>query len=219
MAADQIVITYTAEDAARAVLDRLGPGDVVLVKGSLATRMEQVTRALLEDRAAAADVLVRQDAAWQHIVTVRPDRPTWLEIDLGAIAHNVRRLKQLAGDAQLMISLKADAYGHGAIQVAQTALLNGATWLGVACLSEGRRATPSGHRRPDPDPGLHAGLAGARRLAPRPDRDRLRPGGGAGASRGPPSRWTGRRASTSRSTRAWAAWASSPRRRWLSSRR
>ncbi|MCU0500751.1 MAG: alanine racemase, partial [Anaerolineae bacterium] len=137
LAADQIVITYTAEDAARAVLDRLGPGDVVLVKGSLATRMEQVTRALLEDGAAAADVLVRQDAAWQHIVTVRPDRPTWLEIDLGAIAHNVRRLKQLAGDAQLMISLKADAYGHGAIQVAQTALHNGASWLGVACLSEG----------------------------------------------------------------------------------
>ena len=85
----------------------------------------------------AADLLVRQDAAWQQIVTVSPDRPTWLEIDLGAIAHNVRRLKQLAGDAQLMISLKADAYGHGAIQVAQTALLNGATWLGVACLSEG----------------------------------------------------------------------------------
>ena len=82
-------------------------------------------------------MLVRQDAAWQHIVTVRPDRPTWLEIDLGAIAHNVRRLKQLAGDAQLMISLKADAYGHGAIQVAQTALHNGASWLGVACLSEG----------------------------------------------------------------------------------
>ena len=65
------------------------------------------------------------------IVTVRPDRPTWLEIDLGAIAHNVRRLTQLAGDAQLMISLKADAYGHGAIQVAQTALHNGASWLGV----------------------------------------------------------------------------------------
>ena len=128
--AEQIVITYTAEDAAAAVLDRLGPGDVVLVKGSLATRMEQVTRRLLADPAAAADLLVRQDAAWQQIVTVRPDRPTWLEIDLGAIAHNVRRLKALAGDATLLISLKADAYGHGAIQVAQTALHNGATWLG-----------------------------------------------------------------------------------------
>jgi alanine racemase len=137
MDAGQVVITYTAEDAARAVLERVGPGDVILVKGSLATRMEQVARLLLEDGTAAGDVLVRQDAAWQQIVTVRPDRPTWLEIDLGAIAHNVRRLKKLAGASQLMISLKADAYGHGAIQVAQTALHNGAAWLGVACLSEG----------------------------------------------------------------------------------
>jgi len=137
MSADQVVVTYTAEDAARAVLDRLGPGDVVLVKGSLATRMEQVVRLLMEEPHRAADLLVRQDASWQQIVTISPDRPTWLEIDLGAIAHNVRRLVALADGAQLMISLKADAYGHGAVQVAQTALLNGASWLGVACFSEG----------------------------------------------------------------------------------
>ncbi len=137
MGADQVVVTYTAEDAARAVLERIAPGDVVLVKGSLATRMEQVVRLLMEEPHLAPDLLVRQDAAWQQIVTISPDRPTWLEIDLGAIAHNVRRLKEMAEDAQLMISLKADAYGHGAVQVAQTALLNGATWLGVACLSEG----------------------------------------------------------------------------------
>ncbi len=137
MNADQVVITYTAEDAARAVLDRLGPGDVVLVKGSLATRMEQVVGLLMAEPARAPDVLVRQDAAWQQISVVRPDRPTWLEIDLGAIAHNVRRLKEMAGNAQLMVTLKADAYGHGAVQVAHTALLNGATWLGAACFSEG----------------------------------------------------------------------------------
>ena len=137
MSADQVIVTYTAEDAARAVLSRLGPGDVVLVKGSLATRMEQVTQALMAEPRLAHEHLVRQDAAWRHTVTIRPDRPTWLEIDLGAIAHNVRRLKALAGDAHLMISLKADAYGHGAVQVAQTSLLNGATWLGVACYSEG----------------------------------------------------------------------------------
>jgi alanine racemase len=99
--------------------------------------MEQVTRALLDEPALAARTLVRQDAAWQQIVSIQPDRPTWLEIDLGAIAHNVRRLKELAGPAELLVSLKADAYGHGALQVAQTALLNGATWIGVACLSEG----------------------------------------------------------------------------------
>jgi alanine racemase len=148
MRVEQVVITYTAEDAAHAALERLGPGDVVLIKGSLATRMEQVTRLLLDDPAAAAELLVRQDAAWQQIVTVRPDRPTWLEIDLGAIAHNVRRLKQLAGDAQVMISLKADAYGHGAIQVAQTALHNGASWLGVACLTEGIACRQAGIAAP-----------------------------------------------------------------------
>ena len=148
MPADQVIVTYTPEDAARAVLERLAPGDVALIKGSLATRMEQVVRLLMDEPHLAPDLLVRQDAAWQQIVTISPDRPTWLEVDLGAIAHNVRRLKEFAGEAQLMISLKADAYGHGAIQVAQTALLNGATWLGVACLSEGLALRQAGIRAP-----------------------------------------------------------------------
>lgn len=148
MNSSQVVVTYTAEDAARAVLDQLAPGDVVLIKGSLATRMEQVTRMLMAEPHLAPEQLVRQDAAWQQIVTVSPDRPTWLEIDLGAIGHNVRRLKELAGDAGLMISLKADAYGHGAIQVAQTALLHGASWLGVACLSEGAALRRAGIEAP-----------------------------------------------------------------------
>jgi alanine racemase len=148
MPADQVIVTHIPEDAARAVLERLAPGDVALIKGSLATRMEQIVRLLMDEPHLAPDLLVRQDAAWQQIVTISPDRPTWLEIDLGAIAHNVRRLKALAGEAQLMISLKADAYGHGAIQVAQTALLNGATWLGVACLSEGIALRQAGIRAP-----------------------------------------------------------------------
>ncbi len=142
--AEQAVVTYTCEDAAKAVLAQLGPGDLVLLKGSLATRMEQVTRALLDEPSSADRSLVRQDAAWQQIVSIRPDRPTWLEIDLGAIAHNVRRLKEVAGPAALLVSLKADAYGHGAIQVAQTALLNGAAWFGVACLSEGQALREAG---------------------------------------------------------------------------
>ena len=148
MPADQVIVTYTPEDAARAVLERLAPGDVALVKGSLATRMEQIVRLLMDEPHLAPDLLVRQDAAWQQIVTISPDRPTWLEVDLGAIAHNVRRLKQIAGEAQLMISLKADAYGHGAIQVAQTALLNGATWLGVACFGEGVALRQAGIQAP-----------------------------------------------------------------------
>jgi alanine racemase len=134
---DRVIVTYTAEDAARAVEANLDAGDVVLVKGAVEARMEQVVQRLLADPGQASRLLVRQDRAWQQIVVLRPDRPTWVEIDLDAIAHNVRRLKQMAYPAQLMVTLKADAYGHGAVQVAQTALLNGATWLGVACFSEG----------------------------------------------------------------------------------
>jgi alanine racemase len=57
-------------------------------------------------------------------------------IDLGAIAHNVRLLKERAGSAQVMAVVKADGYGHGAVQVGQAALAAGASELGVATLDE-----------------------------------------------------------------------------------
>jgi alanine racemase len=64
--------------------------------------------------------------------------PTWVEVDLGAIAHNTRQLLQVSGTA-VMAVVKAEAYGHGMIAVARTALENGATWLGVARLNEARQ--------------------------------------------------------------------------------
>jgi alanine racemase len=57
-------------------------------------------------------------------------------VDLGAIAHNVALLKELAGSAQVMAVVKADGYGHGAVQVGRAALAAGATELGVATLDE-----------------------------------------------------------------------------------
>ncbi|HEU0190128.1 MAG TPA: alanine racemase [Mycobacterium sp.] len=57
-------------------------------------------------------------------------------VDLDAIAHNVRVLAQHAGSAQLMAVVKADGYGHGAVQVARTAVAAGAAELGVATLDE-----------------------------------------------------------------------------------
>ncbi|MFQ5595386.1 MAG: alanine racemase [Anaerolineae bacterium] len=145
---DCVVVTYTAEDAVRAAGHDLGPGDVVLVKGGLEARMESVVGRLLADPAQAQH-LVRQDAAWQQILIVRPDRPTWVEIDLGAIAHNTRRIKEIVGpDVEVMVTLKADAYGHGAVKVAQTALNNGATWLGVACLPEAQVLRDAGIAAP-----------------------------------------------------------------------
>ena len=60
-------------------------------------------------------------------------RRTRLEIDLGAIAHNVRCLRARTPEtAKLLAVVKADAYGHGAVEVSRTALKNGAEFLAVA---------------------------------------------------------------------------------------
>ncbi|TWP36178.1 alanine racemase [Leekyejoonella antrihumi] len=62
--------------------------------------------------------------------------PARITVDLDAIASNVGVLKQRAGDAQVMAVVKGDAYGHGLVPSARAALRGGATWLGVAQMSE-----------------------------------------------------------------------------------
>src|SRR6201995_1148466 len=57
-------------------------------------------------------------------------------VDLGAIEHNVRLLREQAGGAQVMAVVKADGYGHGATQTARAALAAGAAELGVATVAE-----------------------------------------------------------------------------------
>jgi len=65
-------------------------------------------------------------------------RPVWAEIDLDCIEHNLREFRRiLPAQTQMMAVVKADAYGHGAYQVAQTALQSGASWLAVALVEEG----------------------------------------------------------------------------------
>jgi alanine racemase len=62
----------------------------------------------------------------------------WVEIDQNALRHNVRQFKNLLRPGtDLMAVVKADAYGHGAIRVAQMSLEAGATWLAIATLGEG----------------------------------------------------------------------------------
>ncbi|MBD2457742.1 alanine racemase [Nostoc sp. FACHB-87] len=73
----------------------------------------------------------------------------WVEIDLEALSHNVKQLKQLLSPrTQLMAVVKADAYGHGAVTVAQTALQSGASWLGVATVPEGIQLREAGIQAP-----------------------------------------------------------------------
>ena len=66
------------------------------------------------------------------------DHPiTWAEINLEAYAHNIRELKRLTRPpARLMAVVKANGYGHGAVEVAREALQNGAQYLGVARINE-----------------------------------------------------------------------------------
>lgn len=80
--------------------------------------------------------------------TMQRDR-AWVEIDLQALAHNVQQLRQLlAPSTELMAVVKADAYGHGAVMVAQTVLQHGATWLGVATIPEGIELRKAGIEAP-----------------------------------------------------------------------
>ncbi|MDZ7263635.1 MAG: alanine racemase [candidate division KSB1 bacterium] len=75
-------------------------------------------------------------------------RPTYAEIDLSAVAHNIRAIKQRVHPAQVMAVVKADAYGHGVVPVARTALANGATYLGVALVEEGIELRSQGFNEP-----------------------------------------------------------------------
>lgn len=77
---------------------------------------------------------------WDQTPALEPMRccRAWVEINRSAISHNVRAIKSLlAPHTDLMAVVKADAYGHGAVTVARTALQSGASWLGVATVPEG----------------------------------------------------------------------------------
>jgi alanine racemase len=75
-------------------------------------------------------------------------RPVWAEIDLDALAHNVRTLKERAQDAELCAVVKANAYGHGAVEVARAAVAAGATRVAVICVDEGAQLRRAGIQVP-----------------------------------------------------------------------
>jgi alanine racemase len=64
-------------------------------------------------------------------------RPAWVAVDLEAVRSNVRALAAAAAPAALLATVKADAYGHGAVPVARAAIEAGAALLGVAFVEEG----------------------------------------------------------------------------------
>ncbi|NJP10419.1 MAG: alanine racemase [Leptolyngbyaceae cyanobacterium RU_5_1] len=82
-------------------------------------------------------------------ISVMQRERAWVEIDLAALAHNVRQIRSLlAKRTDLMAVVKADAYGHGAITVAEAVLRAGASWLGVATIPEGIELREAGIKAP-----------------------------------------------------------------------
>ena len=76
-------------------------------------------------------------------------RPTWAEIDLGAFRHNFRRIKNRIGaKADILAMVKADAYGHGVLELSKASLELGAKILGVALIEEGIFLRKKGIRAP-----------------------------------------------------------------------
>ncbi|MBE6067244.1 MAG: alanine racemase [Clostridium lundense] len=63
-------------------------------------------------------------------------RPVWAEINLDNLAHNIKEIKRVTKAKEIIGVVKADAYGHGALDIAPTLLDNGVTRLAVAVLNE-----------------------------------------------------------------------------------
>jgi len=73
----------------------------------------------------------------------------WAEIDLKTIAHNIRELRRITNPkARLMSVVKANAYGHGIIEVARQSIENGTEALGVAHIEEGIQLRKAGINAP-----------------------------------------------------------------------
>ena len=76
------------------------------------------------------------------------EKHVWAEIDLDALRANFRTVKQRAGSLPLCAVVKADSYGHGAVQCARVFAQEGASWLAVSCLAEALQLRRSGQTLP-----------------------------------------------------------------------
>ena len=88
--------------------------------------------------------IFREDGEKTSVIT-----RAWLEINPLALIHNIQQLRSLLSPTtELMAVVKANAYGHGAILVAQTALKYGVTSLAVATIAEGQELREAGIKAP-----------------------------------------------------------------------
>src|SRR5262245_53435734 len=74
---------------------------------------------------------------------------TWVEVDLDRFAANLRAIQAVIGPrTEILLVVKADAYGHGAVEMAEAAAAERVSCFGVATLHEGMQLRQSGCRAP-----------------------------------------------------------------------
>ena len=76
------------------------------------------------------------------------EKHVWAEIDLDALRANFRAVKERAGGLPLCAVVKADSYGHGAVQCSRVFAEEGAAWLAVSCLAEALQLRNAGRTLP-----------------------------------------------------------------------
>jgi alanine racemase len=86
----------------------------------------------------------------EEMTELRNDgRPTWAEIDLDALAHNFRVIRERVGPSvKILAAVKANAYGHGAAECSTRLEREGVDWFGVALPEEGIELRNAGITRP-----------------------------------------------------------------------
>jgi alanine racemase len=80
--------------------------------------------------------------------TYRPPHPAWIEIDLARFRRNLASIRSRIGRSRLCCVVKANAYGHGLVPIAQAASEAGVDYFGVAHLQEGAALRLAGITRP-----------------------------------------------------------------------
>ncbi len=142
---DRLKEAHTISQAGELIAELADADTPVFVKGAAEDRLERLTEKLLGEKAQAEKLLCRQSPAWRQIMTVNPDAPVWIQIDLDAVGANTRRVLEIVGpDVSLLAVLKAEGYGHGALKVAAAAVRAGAGGVAVARLDEARSLRQAG---------------------------------------------------------------------------
>ncbi len=148
LVADRVDVFYRHEDLAVTLRESLKPDDVLLVAGSRQSHMERICGLLLANRDDRSWLVQRQTQTGE-VTAARTTATSWIELDLAALAFNLREIcRRVGSKCSIIAVVQSNAYGHGLLPVAVTALHNGASMLAVQSLEEGIELREAGVKQP-----------------------------------------------------------------------